>query len=59
MPSFCCEMVRTRFYYPDRDIAESLAVSLSSSHVFDYIELTDEYSISADLHGGDLGGQDH
>ena len=31
--------------YPDRDIAESLAVSLSSSHVFDYIELTDEYSI--------------
>ena len=28
--------------YPDRDIAESLAVSLSSSHVFDDIELTDE-----------------
>ena len=31
--------------YPDRDIAERLAVSLSSTHVFDYIELTDDFSI--------------
>ena len=31
--------------YPDRDIAERLAVRYSANHVFDYIELTDEYSI--------------
>ena len=31
--------------YPDRDIAEKLAVSYSANHVFDYIELTDEFSI--------------
>lgn len=31
--------------YPDRDIAEKAAVRYSSSHVFDYIELNDEYSI--------------
>lgn len=31
--------------YPDRDISEKLAVRLSANHVFDYIELTDEYSI--------------
>lgn len=31
--------------YPDRDIAEKLAVRHSANHVFDYIELTDEYSI--------------
>lgn len=31
--------------YPDRDIAEKLAVKLNSSEVFDYIELNDEYSI--------------
>lgn len=31
--------------YPDRDIAEKLAVKVSANHVFDYIELTDEYSI--------------
>ena len=31
--------------YPDRDIAERLAVRNSANHVFDYIELTDEYSI--------------
>lgn len=31
--------------YPDRDIAEELAVRVSANHVFDYIELTDEYSI--------------
>lgn len=31
--------------YPDRDIAERLAVSLSSSHVFDYIELAEDFSI--------------
>lgn len=31
--------------YPDRDIAERLAVRHSANHVFDYIELTDEYSI--------------
>ena len=28
--------------YPDRDIAEKLAVRYSANHVFDYIELTDE-----------------
>lgn len=31
--------------YPDRDIAEKLAVKLNSSKVFDYIELNTEYSI--------------
>lgn len=31
--------------YPDRDIAERLAVSLSSTHVFDYIELGEDFSI--------------
>lgn len=32
-------------FYPDRDIAERLAVKHSASHVFDYIELTEGYSI--------------
>lgn len=31
--------------YPDRDIAEKAAVRYSANHVFDYIELNDEYSI--------------
>ena len=31
--------------YPDRDIAEKVAVRFSANHVFDYIELTSEYSI--------------
>lgn len=31
--------------YPDRDIAEKLAVRHSANHVFDYVELTEEYSI--------------
>lgn len=31
--------------YPDRDIAEKMAVRYSANHVFDYIELTDEFSI--------------
>jgi potassium uptake protein ktrA len=31
--------------YPDRDIAEKVAVSYSSDSIFDYIELTDEFSI--------------
>ncbi len=31
--------------YPDRDLAEKLAVRYSANHVFDYIELTDEFSI--------------
>ena len=31
--------------YPDRDIAEKLARRCSANHVFDYIELDDEYSI--------------
>lgn len=31
--------------YPDRDIAEKVAVRFSASHVFDYIEFNDEYSI--------------
>ncbi len=31
--------------YPDRDIAEKLAVRYSANHVFDYIELTEEFSI--------------
>ena len=31
--------------YPDRDIAEKLAVRYSANHVFAYIELTEEYSI--------------
>lgn len=31
--------------YPNRDLAKKLAEKVSSDHVFDYIELTDEYSI--------------
>jgi trk system potassium uptake protein TrkA len=31
--------------YPDRDIAEKLAVKWSANHVFDYIELSDDCSI--------------
>lgn len=31
--------------YPDRDIAEKLAVKLNAFRVFDYIELSSEYSI--------------
>ena len=31
--------------YPDRDIAEKLAVRHSANHVFDYIELPDDYAI--------------
>lgn len=31
--------------YPDRDIAEKIAMKFSANHVFDYIELTPEYSI--------------
>lgn len=31
--------------YPDRDIAEKLAVRYSANHVFDYVELTDDYSM--------------
>ena len=31
--------------YPDRDIAEKIAVKYSANHVFDYIELTEEFSI--------------
>lgn len=31
--------------YPDRDIAEKVAMKFSANHVFDYIELTPEYSI--------------
>ncbi len=31
--------------YPDRDIADKLAVKLNSEKVFDYIELNSEYSI--------------
>ncbi len=31
--------------YPDRDIAEKLAVRYSANQLFDYIELTEDYSI--------------
>lgn len=31
--------------YPDRDIAERLAIRLSANHVFDYVELTDGFGI--------------
>ena len=31
--------------YPDRDVAERLAVRFSANHVFDYIELADGYAI--------------
>ena len=41
--------------YPDRDIAEKLAVRVSANHVFDYIELTEEYSIyEIDFEKGNL-----
>ena len=32
-------------FYPDRDIAARLAVKYSANHVFDYFELSKEYSI--------------
>lgn len=32
-------------FYPDRDIAERLAVMHSANHVFDYVELAEGYSI--------------
>lgn len=31
--------------YPDRDIAQKVAVRYSANHVFDYVGLTDEYSM--------------
>lgn len=31
--------------YPDRDIAEKMAMRYSADHVFDYIELNDEFSV--------------
>jgi trk system potassium uptake protein TrkA len=31
--------------YPNRDIAEKLAIRHSANHVFDYVELTEDYSI--------------
>ncbi len=31
--------------YPNRDMAEKLARKVNTNHVFDYIELTDEYAI--------------
>ena len=31
--------------YPEKAMAESLAIQYNANHVFDYIELTDEYSI--------------
>ena len=31
--------------YPDKDIAEKLAIKINSSKVYDYIELDDEYAI--------------
>ena len=40
--------------YPDRDIAEKLAVKVSANHVFDYIELTEEYSIRSEEHTSEL-----
>ncbi len=35
----------TEVVYPERDIAQSLAVKYSASNVFDYLELSDEYGI--------------
>lgn len=32
-------------FYPDKDIAERLAVKYSANHIFDYIELVQGYSI--------------
>ncbi|MGN0298097.1 MAG: potassium channel family protein [Lachnospiraceae bacterium] len=31
--------------YPDRDVAERLAVRISAANIFDYIELNEDYSI--------------
>lgn len=31
--------------YPDRDLAEKIAVRHSANHVYDYVEVNDEYSI--------------
>lgn len=35
----------TEVIYPERDMAQSLAVKYSASNVFDYLELSDEYGI--------------
>lgn len=43
------ELLRTigadEVIYPEKDLAESLAIRHSASNIFDYIELTQEYSI--------------
>lgn len=43
------ELLRTigadEIIYPEKDIAESLAIRYSASNIFDYVELTQEYSI--------------
>ena len=45
--------------YPERDSAERMATRLSAQNVFDYIELTDEYSIYEIACAVRLGGEDH
>ena len=43
------ELLRTigadEIIYPEKDIAESLAIRYSASNIYDYVELTQEYSI--------------
>ncbi len=43
------ELLRTigadEIIYPEKDIAENLAIRYSASNIFDYVELTQEYSI--------------
>lgn len=42
---FLLQVGASEVVYPEKDIAETLAVKYSSSNIFDYFPLTDEYSI--------------
>ena len=42
---FLTRVGATEVVYPEKDIAERLAIKYSSANVFDYIQLTPEYSI--------------
>jgi len=42
---FLLQVGASEVVYPEKDVAETLAVKYSSSNIFDYFPLTDEYSI--------------
>lgn len=43
--NFCLRNGADKIIYPDRDIAEKCAVQYSSDNVFDYFELSEDFSI--------------